>query len=91
MQPATRCYVCNDSHFNSVCPELCQPLQLGFYRGGGGGGHSHEEEEDAIKGTVEPEEEAVPKQKFRRVVIRREEDCLQQRIQEAAEQPALTR
>ena len=67
MQPAARCYVCNDSHFNSVCPELCQPLQSGFYRGGGGGGHSHEEEEDEIKVTVtvDPEikgteEEAVP-------------------------------
>ncbi len=61
MQPATRCYVCNDSHFNSVCPELCQPLQLGFYRGGGGGGHSHEEEEEEAI-TVDPEEETALEQ-----------------------------
>ena len=40
------CSICkNGTHNVSACPELCDPLNPGFYSGGGGGGgHSHEED-----------------------------------------------
>jgi len=49
METGGKCCVCGGGHRASRCPDLCDPLNEGFFKGGGGGGgcddHDHDHDE----------------------------------------------